>query len=76
MGEITTTDNLKFTVLNLNQKLRPGPPVLSRIMVKFNRTTGSPKLRFIRLNGRQICPEDLGKTIIALNLLYLFSIKS
>ncbi|XP_027840204.1 serine proteinase stubble-like isoform X1 [Aphis gossypii] len=59
MGEITTNDNMKFTVLNLNQKLKPGPPVLSRIMVKFNRSTGSPKLRFIRLNGRKICPEDL-----------------
>lgn len=58
MGEITTSDNVKFTVLNLNQKLKPGPPVLSRIMVKFNRSTGSPKLRFIRLNGRKICPED------------------
>lgn len=58
MGEITSNDNLKFTVLNLNQKLRPGPPVLSRIMVKFNQSTGSPKLRFIRLNGRKICPED------------------
>ncbi|XP_025205868.1 serine proteinase stubble-like isoform X3 [Melanaphis sacchari] len=58
MGEITTNDNMKFTVLNLNQKLKPGPPVLSRIMVKFNRSTGSPKLRFIRLNGRKICPED------------------
>ncbi|XP_029343478.1 serine proteinase stubble isoform X2 [Acyrthosiphon pisum] len=58
MGEITTSDNVKFTVLNLNQKLKPGPPVLSRIMAKFNRSTGSPKLRFIRLNGRKICPED------------------
>ncbi|XP_060878178.1 serine proteinase stubble-like isoform X2 [Metopolophium dirhodum] len=58
MGEITTSDNVKFTVLNLNQKLKPGPPVLSRVMAKFNRSTGSPKLRFIRLNGRKICPED------------------
>lgn len=27
-------------------------------MVKFNRTTGSPKVRSIRLNGRKICSED------------------
>ncbi|XP_050441515.1 uncharacterized protein LOC126846270 [Adelges cooleyi] len=58
MGETSSNDNVKFTILNLNQKLRPGPPVLSRIMVKFNRTTGSPRLRVIRLNGRKICPED------------------
>lgn len=58
MGDITTNDNVKFTILNLDQRLRPGPPVLTRIMVKFNRTTGSPKVRYIRLNGRKICPED------------------
>ncbi|XP_025407941.1 serine proteinase stubble-like isoform X2 [Sipha flava] len=58
MGDTTTNDNVKFTILNLEQRLRPGPPVLTRIMVKFNRTTGSPRVRFIRLNGRKICPED------------------
>lgn len=58
MGEVSSNDNIKFTILNLEQRLKPGPPVLSRIMVKFDRSTGSPKVRLIRLNGRQICPEE------------------
>lgn len=61
MGEITSNDNVKFTVLNLNQRLRPGTPVLSRVMVKFNPSMGSPRVRFIRLNGRKICPEGLSE---------------
>lgn len=58
MGKVTTNDNELFTVLNLEQKLHPGPPVPSMFMVKFNAVKGSPQVRTIRLNGRQICPPD------------------
>lgn len=61
LGEVTTEDNERFTILSLSQKLHPGPALSSRFMVKFNSTQGSPQVRTIRLNGRQICPPDPSK---------------
>ncbi|XP_075219545.1 uncharacterized protein LOC142323596 [Lycorma delicatula] len=58
MGDVTSSDNERFTILSLTQKLLPGPPLSSRFMVKYNAKRGSPQLRSIRLNGRQICPPD------------------
>ncbi|CAH0385796.1 unnamed protein product [Bemisia tabaci] len=57
-GEVTTEDNMKYTILDLNQRLVAKVPVLSRLMVKFNGTKGSPRIKTIRLNGRQICPPE------------------
>ncbi|XP_054279551.1 serine proteinase stubble-like isoform X2 [Macrosteles quadrilineatus] len=58
MGTVTTEDNERFTILSLDQKLHPGPPTPSRLMVKFNPVKGPPQVQSIRLNGRQICPPD------------------
>lgn len=58
MGEVTSSNNERFTILSLTQKLLPGPPLSSRFMVKYDPARGSPQLRSIRLNGRQICPPD------------------
>ncbi|XP_046683966.1 LOW QUALITY PROTEIN: serine proteinase stubble-like [Homalodisca vitripennis] len=58
MGTVTSDDNEHFTILSLDQKLHPGPPLASRFMVKFNAVKGSPQVQNIRLNGRQICPPD------------------
>lgn len=49
---------MKYTILDLNQRLVAKVPVLSRLMVKFNGTKGSPRIKTIRLNGRQICPPE------------------
>ncbi|RZF45138.1 hypothetical protein LSTR_LSTR000548 [Laodelphax striatellus] len=58
MGEVTSKNSKKFTILSLNEKLLPGPPLLSRFMVKFDRRHGIPELTTIRLNGQKICPPD------------------
>ncbi|XP_022191201.1 serine proteinase stubble isoform X2 [Nilaparvata lugens] len=58
MGEVTSKNSKKFTILSLNEKLLPGPPVSSRFMVKFDRRHGIPELTTIRLNGQKICPPD------------------
>uniref|UniRef100_A0A8D8RLH0 Peptidase S1 domain-containing protein n=1 Tax=Cacopsylla melanoneura TaxID=428564 RepID=A0A8D8RLH0_9HEMI len=58
LGEVTTTDNREYTVLNLDQRLDPAKPLTTKIMVRFDPSTGSPKVKAILLNGKQICPGD------------------
>jgi hypothetical protein len=60
IGEVKSKDNIDFTILNLNQKVMPGPPLSIRIFVKFPQGQSVPRLRTIHINGRQICPADHG----------------
>ncbi|XP_021913624.1 serine protease gd-like, partial [Zootermopsis nevadensis] len=62
LGEVKSKDNIHFTILNLNQKVMPGPPLSIRIFVKFPQGQSVPRLRTIHINGRQICPADHGST--------------
>ncbi|XP_067015707.2 uncharacterized protein [Anabrus simplex] len=55
-GEVTTSDNQRFTILNLEKKIVPGPPISVRIFVKFSENREIPVVDTIALNGRQICP--------------------
>uniref|UniRef100_A0A8D8SCF4 Serine protease gd n=1 Tax=Cacopsylla melanoneura TaxID=428564 RepID=A0A8D8SCF4_9HEMI len=67
LGEVTTTDNREYTVLNLDQRLDPAKPLTTKIMVRFDPSTGSPKVKAILLNGKQICPGDPPIQVNALN---------
>ncbi|PNF27882.1 hypothetical protein B7P43_G08304 [Cryptotermes secundus] len=60
IGEVKSKDNTRFTILNLNQTVIPGPPLSIRIFVKFPEGENIPRLRSIHVNGRQICPADHG----------------
>ncbi|XP_049839668.1 uncharacterized protein LOC126284636 isoform X1 [Schistocerca gregaria] len=57
-GEVSTRDNVRYTILNLQTRLRPGPPRAVRIFVRYGERDPVPRLRSIALNGRRICPED------------------
>ncbi|PSN37052.1 hypothetical protein C0J52_20887 [Blattella germanica] len=62
-GEVTSTDNIRFTILNLDKKVKPGPPHSVRIFVKFPRNEEIPRLKSISLNGREICPDHVTQPI-------------
>lgn len=57
IGEVKSSDNIRFTILNLNQRVKPGPPTSVRIFVKFQQNDQVPRLQSIQFNGREICPE-------------------
>ncbi|KAI5695984.1 hypothetical protein M8J75_006418 [Diaphorina citri] len=61
LGEVTTSNNKEFTILNLEQVLDPSRPMTTRIMVRFEPNGGSPKVKTIWLNGKQICPAETPK---------------
>ncbi|KAL1454080.1 hypothetical protein WDU94_010367 [Cyamophila willieti] len=67
LGEVTTSDNREFTVLNLDQRLDPARPLTTRIMVRFDPSGGAPKVKAVWLNGKQICPGDPPIQVNALN---------
>ncbi|XP_063218714.1 serine protease gd-like [Bacillus rossius redtenbacheri] len=57
-GKVSSKDNIHFTVVNLNKKIAPGPPVSVRIFVKFEEMETIPQVKSIRFNGKQICPSE------------------
>ncbi|XP_063368860.1 serine proteinase stubble-like isoform X1 [Cydia amplana] len=55
VGDVTTTDNTDFKIENTKMKIHPGPATAVRFFVQYNPLNKAPKLRAIRLNGREIC---------------------
>ncbi|XP_075983908.1 uncharacterized protein LOC142981710 isoform X2 [Anticarsia gemmatalis] len=55
VGDVTTTDNIDFKIENTEMRINPGPAVAVRFFVQYNSLSQTPKLRAIRLNGREIC---------------------
>ncbi|KAL0818500.1 hypothetical protein ABMA28_008955 [Loxostege sticticalis] len=59
IGDVTTSDNKDFKIENTNMKIHPGPAVAVRFFVQYNTLNPpTPKLKTIRLNGREICNAD------------------
>ncbi|XP_034827728.1 serine protease gd-like isoform X1 [Maniola hyperantus] len=58
VGDVTTTDNTDFKIENTKMKIHPGPAVAVRFFVQYNVLNKVPRLRAIRLNGREICNAD------------------
>ncbi|KAJ9576185.1 hypothetical protein L9F63_006918 [Diploptera punctata] len=57
IGDVSSSSNIHFTILNLNMTVNPGPPTSVRIFAKFQHGGEVPRLQSIQLNGREICPE-------------------
>lgn len=55
LGEVTTTDNKDFKIANENVMVIPGKPLYVPIFVQYNASLAPPKLKAIRLNGKEIC---------------------
>jgi hypothetical protein len=58
IGEVTTTDNTHFKIENTKMIINPGSAVAVRFFVRYNTLNPTPKLKTIRLNGREICSAD------------------
>ncbi|RVE49130.1 hypothetical protein evm_006251 [Chilo suppressalis] len=59
IGDVTTTDNIDFKIENTKMMIHPGPAVAVRFFVQYNTLNPpTPKLKAIRLNGREICNAD------------------
>lgn len=60
VGDVSTTDNIDFKVENTKMKIHPGPAVAVRFFVQYSPLNPpAPKLKAIRLNGREICNADI-----------------
>ncbi|XP_059048191.1 clotting factor C-like isoform X2 [Achroia grisella] len=60
VGDVSTTDNIDFKVENTKMKIHPGPAVAVRFFVQYSPLSPpAPKLKAIRLNGREICNADI-----------------
>ncbi|KAJ0173272.1 hypothetical protein K1T71_011448 [Dendrolimus kikuchii] len=55
IGDVSTQDNIDFKIENTNMQLNPGPAVVVRFFVQYNKLEPVPRLLAIRLNGRDIC---------------------
>lgn len=53
-----TSDNIEYHIQDQNYKLKPGETLDIQFYVKFNRKYGVPKIREIRLNGKNICANE------------------
>ncbi|CAH0758409.1 unnamed protein product [Diatraea saccharalis] len=59
IGDVTTTDNIDFKIENTKMMIHPGPALAVRFFVQYNTLNPpTPKLKAIRLNGREICNAD------------------
>ncbi|XP_060806714.1 serine proteinase stubble isoform X3 [Amyelois transitella] len=59
VGDVSTTDNTDFKIENTKMKIHPGPAVAVRFFVQYSPLNPPvPKLKAIRLNGREICNAD------------------
>ncbi|XP_064292716.1 serine protease 43-like isoform X5 [Plodia interpunctella] len=59
VGDVSTTDNIDFKIENTKMKIHPGPAVAVRFFVQYSPLNPPvPKLKAIRLNGREICNSD------------------
>ncbi|XP_046385994.1 uncharacterized protein LOC124155875 isoform X2 [Ischnura elegans] len=59
LGEVSSLDNIHYTIWNGRRKVNPGPPLSVKIFVKYSdQEYEPPRIKTIRLNGRQICPKD------------------
>ncbi|XP_028172298.1 serine protease 44-like isoform X2 [Ostrinia furnacalis] len=59
IGDVSTSDNKDFKVENSDMMIHPGPAVAVRFFVQYNILNPTPKLKTIRLNGREICNADI-----------------
>ncbi|KAM3963970.1 proclotting enzyme-like isoform 2-T2 [Aphomia sociella] len=60
VGDVSTTDNIDFKVENTKMKIHPGPAVAVRFFVQYSPLSPpAPRLKAIRLNGREICNADI-----------------
>ena len=55
IGDVSSPDNVDFTILNLKMRLTPGPPHPVRIFAAFGDRDDIPYIANIKLNGRTIC---------------------
>lgn len=55
IGQVTTTDNIDFKIENTTMKITPGPATPVRFFVQYSSLDSAPRLKQIRLNGREIC---------------------
>ncbi|KAJ0173273.1 hypothetical protein K1T71_011449 [Dendrolimus kikuchii] len=69
IGNVTTEDTIDFQIENTKMKLYPGPAFVMRFFVQYNKLGPNPRLRAIRLNGRDICNADTPQlvTIVSQN---------
>ncbi|XP_071443119.1 serine protease gd-like [Hetaerina americana] len=57
LGEVTSADNIHYSIWNSSAEIVPGETVDVRFFVKHDREeVEPPKIQTIRLNGRMICP--------------------
>ncbi|XP_071443129.1 uncharacterized protein [Hetaerina americana] len=62
LGEVSSVDNVQYTIWNGRRRVYPGPPLSVKIFVKYNEHESEPpRVKTIRINGRQICPKEKGK---------------
>ncbi|CAH0696692.1 unnamed protein product [Spodoptera exigua] len=59
IGEVTTDDNIDFKIENTKTKISPEEPLSVRFFVQYKAQNFKPKLKAIRLNGREICNIEI-----------------
>lgn len=64
VGDVTTTDNMDFKIENTKMKIEPGPAQAVRFFAQYNQLNKVPRLRAIRLNGREICNANTPRPTI------------
>ncbi|KAJ0173271.1 hypothetical protein K1T71_011447 [Dendrolimus kikuchii] len=64
IGEVTTQDNMDFKIESKDMQINPNEPANVRFYVRYNPTDVAPKLKSIKLNGREICNVDRLETAV------------
>ncbi|XP_022832030.1 uncharacterized protein LOC111360359 isoform X1 [Spodoptera litura] len=59
IGEVTTDDNIDFKIENTKTKISPEEPLSIRFFVQYKAQNVTPKLKAIRVNGREICNIEI-----------------
>ncbi|XP_050553058.1 uncharacterized protein LOC118274913 isoform X1 [Spodoptera frugiperda] len=59
IGEVTTDDNIDFKIENTKTKLSAQEPLSVRFFVQYKSQNVTPKLKAIRVNGREICNIEI-----------------
>lgn len=57
VGNTTTQDNVEFIIENDNLQIQPDHPMTVRFFVQYDPLNTAPRLRMLRLNGRDICND-------------------
>ncbi|XP_026313565.1 serine protease gd-like [Hyposmocoma kahamanoa] len=65
VGNVTTTDNIDYKIINTNMKIQPGPSQTIRFFIQYNPLNQPPKLQAIKLNGREICNANNVESVVS-----------